>query len=144
MRALWRRLARIDPELLGPIPHRSAEAQADLIMIRARANLVRSRTALVNAARGLTKFYGERLRGCNPRNMDAEKRKGLSAELQIALEPLLRAIESLSQQILDYNECIEQMAGESYREPDFDVRYGLGIGCRHSKVSHSQRVHRSE
>ena|SRR5215475_3869871 len=95
MRAPWR-LARIDPELLGPIQHRSAEAQADLIMIRARANLVQSRTALVNAARGLTKSYGEQLRGCNPRNMDAEQSKGLSAELQIALEPLLRAIESLS------------------------------------------------
>ena len=110
------RLARIDPELLGPIQHRSARAQADLIMIRARAGLVRARTALINAARGLTKSYGERLRGCNPRNMDAEKRKGLSAELQLALEPLLRAIESLSQQILDYNERIEQMARDGYPE----------------------------
>src|SRR5262252_2511573 len=52
------RLARIDPELLGPIQHRSARAQADLITIRARAALVRSRTALVNAVRGLTKSYG--------------------------------------------------------------------------------------
>ena len=110
------RLARIDPELLGPIRHRSARAQADLIMIRARASLVRSRTALVNAGRGLTKSYGERLRGCTARNMDAEKRKGLSAELQIALEPLLRTIESQSQQILDYNERIEQMAWDGYAE----------------------------
>src|SRR5262245_59686579 len=110
------RLARIDPELLGPIQHRSAEAQADLIMIRARASLVRTRTALVNAARVLTKSYGERLRGCSQRNMDAEKSKELSAELQIALEPLLRAIESLSQQILDYNERIEQMARDGYPE----------------------------
>ena len=85
-------------------------------MIRARAGLVRARTALINAARGLTKSYGERLRGCNPRNMEAEKRKGLSAELQLALEPLLRAMESLSQQILDYNERIEQMAGDGYAE----------------------------
>jgi len=110
------RLARVDPELLGPIRHRSARAQADLIMIRARAGLVRARTALVNAARGLTKSYGERLRGCSPRNMDAEKSKGLSAELQMALEPLLRAIESLSQQILDYNKRIEQMARDRYPE----------------------------
>src|SRR6202451_1648768 len=110
------RLARVDPELLGPIQNRSARAQADLIMIRARAGLVRARTALVNAARGLTKSYGERLQGCNPRNMNAEKRKGLSAELQMALEPLLRAIESLSQQILDYNKRIEQMAGDRYPE----------------------------
>jgi transposase len=48
--------------------------------------------------------------------MDAEKRKGLSAELQLALEPLLRAIESLSQQVLAYNESIQQKAEESYPE----------------------------
>ena len=39
------RLARIDPELLYPVKHRSAEAQADLMMIRARAGLVRARRA---------------------------------------------------------------------------------------------------
>jgi transposase len=63
------RLVRIDPELLCPVKHRSAEAQADLTVIRARAALVRTRTMLVNAARGLTKSYGERLRGCNARGM---------------------------------------------------------------------------
>ena len=67
------RLARIDPQLLSPVKHRSAKAQADLTVIRARAGLVRSRTALINTARGLTKSYGERLRGCNPRNMNPEK-----------------------------------------------------------------------
>ena len=54
------RLARIDPELLCPVKHRSVKAQADLTVIRARAGLVRARTALVNAARGLAKSYGER------------------------------------------------------------------------------------
>jgi transposase len=49
------RLARIDPELLYPVKHRSAKAQADLTLIRARAGLVRARTGLVNAARGLAK-----------------------------------------------------------------------------------------
>src|SRR5947209_10441561 len=48
------RLARIDPKLLSPIQHRSAQAQADLSVIRARYALVRARTALVCAARGLT------------------------------------------------------------------------------------------
>src|ERR1700686_498380 len=59
------RLARIDPQLLCPVQHRSARAQADLTVIRARAGLVRARTALVNTTRGLAKSYGERLRGCN-------------------------------------------------------------------------------
>lgn len=58
------RLARIDPQLLCPVKHRSAKAQGDLTVIRARAGLVRARTALVNTARGLAKSYGERLRGC--------------------------------------------------------------------------------
>ena len=39
------RLVRIDPELLCPVKHRSVKAQADLTVIRARAGLVRARTA---------------------------------------------------------------------------------------------------
>src|SRR5260221_1307730 len=35
-----RTLARIDPELLGPVRHRSAKAQIHLTVIRARAELV--------------------------------------------------------------------------------------------------------
>src|SRR5260370_2033404 len=56
------RLARIDPQLLCPVQHRSAKAQADLTVIRARAGLGRARTALVNTAPGLAKRYAERLR----------------------------------------------------------------------------------
>src|SRR5450432_836464 len=108
------RLARIDPKLLSPVKHRSAKAQADLTVIRARAGLVRARTALVNTVRGLAKSYGERLRGCNVRNMNPEKAEGLSPELQTALEPLLNAIESLSERIVEYNERIEKLAQQSY------------------------------
>jgi transposase len=108
------RLARIDPQLLSPVQHRSAKAQADLTVIRARAGLVRARTALVNTVRGLAKSYGERLRGCNVRNMNPEKAEALSPELQKALGPLLAGIESLSEQIREYNERIEKLAQESY------------------------------
>ena len=108
------RLARIDPELLCPVKHRSAKAQADLTVIRARAGLVRARTALVNTARGLAKSYGERLRGCNVRNMNPEKAAVLSPELQKALEPLLTALPALSEQIREYNERIEALARQSY------------------------------
>src|SRR5262249_21653819 len=108
------RLARIDPQLLSPVKHRSAQAQADLAVIRARAGLVRARTGLVNAARGVAKSYGERLRGCNVRNMNPEKAEGLSPELQRALEPLLSAIEEVSKRICEYNERIDELAQESY------------------------------
>ena len=69
------RLARIDPQLLSPIQHRSAQAQADLTVIRARYALVRARTALVCAARGLTKSFGERIRGRNPKGLSRPRVK---------------------------------------------------------------------
>ena len=103
------RLARLDPALLYPVKHRSRQGQADLAMIRARAGLVRARTALVNTARGLAKSYGERLHGCNVRNLNPEKAEALSPELQAALEPLLAALESV-----EYNQRIETLAQERY------------------------------
>jgi transposase len=108
------RLARIDPQRLYPVKHRSVQAQADLTLIRARAGLVRARTGLVHTARGLAKSYGERLRGCNVRNLNPEKAESLSPELQVALEPLLHAIEALSERIAEYNERIEALAERSY------------------------------
>jgi len=93
------RLARIDPQLLSPVQHRSAEAQIHLTEIRARAELVRARTALVNSARGLAKSYGERLRKCGTQPVGRELAMGLSAELRAALDPLLREIESLNEHI---------------------------------------------
>ena len=108
------RLARIDPGLLSPVTHRSAQAQVDLTVIRARAALVRARTSLVNTARSLAKSYGERIRGCNVRNMDPEKAESLSPELQRALEPLLAAIASVSEQIAEYNQRIEKLAQDNY------------------------------
>jgi transposase len=112
------RLVRIDPELLRPVKHRSAEAQADLTVIRARAALVRTRTMLVNAARGLTKSYGERLRGCNARGMKPQAAQDLSPELKSALEPLMREAESVSEGICEYDQMLESMARNRYPEAE--------------------------
>jgi transposase len=109
------RLARIDPELLGPVRHRSAKAQIHLTAIRARAALVSARTALVNAARGLTKSYGERLRKCGTPQMNREITEGLNPELRDVLDPLLKEIESLNERIAEYDRRIEQIAKEVYR-----------------------------
>jgi transposase len=110
------RLARIDPGLLGPVRHRSAKGQIHLKAIRARAALVGTRTALVNAARGLTKSYGERLRKCGTGQMNWEIAKGLSQELRDASDPLLGEIESLNECIAEYDRRIEQIATEVHPE----------------------------
>jgi transposase len=110
------RLARIDPELLSPVQHRSAQAQLHLTETRARAGLVSARTALVNAARGLVKSYGERLRKCGTQQVSRETTSGLSSGLREALQPLLREVESLNERIKEYDRRIEKMAKEKYPE----------------------------
>ena len=110
------RLARIDPELLGPIRHRSVQAQIHLTVIRARAELVSARTALVNAARGLVKSYGQRLPKCGTQQVGRELAAALSTELREVLEPLLKEIESLNERIKEYDERMEKIAKEVYPE----------------------------
>jgi len=110
------RLARIDPELLSPVKHRSAQAQLHLAEIRARAGLVSARTALVNAVRGLVKSYGERVRKCGTQQFRRETTSGLSGGLREALEPLLREVESLNERIKEYDRRIEKMAKQTYPE----------------------------
>lgn len=121
------RLARIDPELLSPIRHRSAQAQADLMVIRARAVLVEARTMLVNAARGLTKSFGERLGSCGTGQVRKELAKPLSEPLQAALKPLLGEVESVSERIRQYDEQIESIAKDRYPEIEL-LKQVHGVG----------------
>src|SRR5713226_5613489 len=123
------RLARIDPELLGPVRHRSAKAQIHLTVIRARAELVSARTALVNAARGLVKSYGERLPKCGTNQVSEKLAEGLSAELRDVLVPLLREVESLSERIQEYDERMEKIAKEVYPEVSL-LKQVKGVGTQ--------------
>jgi transposase len=123
------RLARIDPELLGPVRHRSAKAQIHLTVIRARAELVRARTALVNAARGLVKSSGQRLPKCGTEQVSRELATGLNAELREVLEPLLKEIESLNERIQEYDARMEKIARESYPQVEL-LKQVKGVGTQ--------------
>jgi transposase len=102
--------------LLSLVKHRSPQAQIQLTVIRARAALVSTHTALVNAARGLTKSYGQRLKKCGTEQMNRDSSEGLSQELREALDPLLREIESLNERIAEYNRRIEKIAKKFIRK----------------------------
>ena len=124
------RLARIDPELLGPVRHRSAQAQIHLTVIRARAELVSARTALVNAAaRGLVKSYGQRLPKCGTQQVSRELSAGLHAELREVLEPLLNEVESLNERIQEYEVRMEKIAKESYPHVEL-LKQVKGVGTQ--------------
>jgi transposase len=121
------RLARVDPQLLRPIQHRSEEAQAHLMVIRVRAALVEMRTSLVNTARGLAKSVGERLPKCDTDQMGVGRMEGLPAKLQQALQPLLKEVESLTEKIKESDVSIEQIARTEYPETAL-LRQVSGVG----------------
>jgi len=123
------RLARIDPQLLSPVKHRSAKAQIHLTEIRARAELVSARTALVNAARGSVKSYGERLPKCGTQQVSRKLAAGLSTELRDVLEPLFREIESLNERIQEYDQRMEKIAKELYPEVSL-LQQVKGVGTQ--------------
>ena len=123
------RLARIDPALLGPVRHRSVQAQLHLTVIRARAELVSARTALVNAARGLVKSYGQRLPKCGTYQVSRELAAALSTELRDVLEPLLKEIESLNERVKEYDERMEKIAKEVYPEVSL-LKQVKGVGTQ--------------
>jgi transposase len=120
------RLARIDPQLLRPIQHRSEKAQTALV-IRVRAALIAVRTSLVNTARGLAKATGERLPKCDADQMGMLKAESVPAKLRQLLEPQLKEVESLTEKIKDSDRKIEQIAREDYPETTLLQQVG-GVG----------------
>jgi transposase len=124
---LLARLARVDPQLLRPIRHRSEQAQADLMTIRIRAALVEARTSLVNAARGFAKAQGDRLPTCDADAMGVEKMEALPAEMRERLRPLLEQVESLTEKIQELEAKIEQIARTKYPETEL-LRQVKGVG----------------
>ena len=124
---LLARLARVDPQLLRPIRHRSEQAQADLMRIRVRAALVEARTRLVNAARGFAKAMGERLPACDTDSMGVERMESLPEALRETLKPLLEQVESLTEKIKESDAKIEQIARTQYPETELLTQvHGVG------------------
>lgn len=103
------RLAACDPRLLSPIQHRSQESQQDLNLIQARATLVKARTMIVNALRGLVKSAGGRLPACSTESLPARAAAAIPPELTGTALPLLEQIGLLSKQIARMDKQIEQL-----------------------------------
>jgi transposase len=103
---LLARIGRADPKLLSPIQHRSMDAHADLLVIRARDTLVRQRTKTVNAVRGMTKTFGVSLPRCSPATFPEKVVEIIPESLQPALAPLLKVIEGLTKLIRRYDRKI--------------------------------------
>jgi transposase len=115
---LLARLGRADETLLSPVKHRRSEAQADLAVTKARDALVRTRTKLVNHARGLVKSFGERLPSCTAESFHRTARTHIPEALKAALEPLFSVLERIDEQIAAYDHQVQELAK---KYPDVEV-----------------------
>jgi transposase len=90
------RYARLDPEILRPIAHRTVEQQEALTLIRARDLMVRLRIAAVNAVRGLTKSCGRRMPASTTSCFAKRSLAVMPPELAQALGPVLEQIAEMT------------------------------------------------
>jgi transposase len=110
------RYARLDPEILRPIAHRTVEQQEALTLIRARDLMVRLRTAAVNAVRGLTKSCGHRMPASSTRCFAKRSLAVMPPGLTQALRPVLEQIAEMTLKIKQYDRQIQQLGQAQYPE----------------------------
>ncbi|MEX0842817.1 MAG: IS110 family transposase, partial [Gemmatimonadota bacterium] len=125
------RVGRMDPELLAPVTHGGRQAQADRGVLRARQRLVRIRGQLINQVRGAVKSWGERLPSCGAATFVKRVDEGIPEALRPALDPLLRQIGAISQEIKGFDEQIERLCEERYPETRL-LRQVPGVGPKTS------------
>ena len=123
---LLARFAASDPTLLSPVRHRSLARQQDLNLIQARATLVRARTMIVNALRGLVKSEGGRLPACSTESLPRRVQVAIPPSLTPVATPLVEQIARLNEQIAGMDQQIEKLRD---KYPEIAVlRTAPGVG----------------
>jgi transposase len=121
------RLGRVDPKSLYPIRHRSSQVRADLLVLRARDALVASRTELINTVRALVKTMEARLSSCSSEAFSKKAEMEIPTEFRETLQPLMRLIARLNDEIKSYDQKIEQLASKKYKHTQL-LRQVTGVG----------------
>lgn len=122
------RVGAFDPSLLAPIRHRGKQACVDMILLKARDQLVRERTRLVNLVRGETKSHGTRLPKMDARYFHARASEHLPDDLRIALEPMLAVLATIEAKIRHYDAEIARVSKERYAEETACLQQVAGVG----------------
>ena len=112
------RQGRADRKLLYPIRHRGEEAQQHLEMIRARDQLVRARTKLINHTRGAVKSLGSRIGRCSADAFAGRAADAIPLEIRPALTPLLEVISDLTARIRGFDRELAKVVEQKYPEAE--------------------------
>ena len=123
---LLAQLAYVGPALLSPIHSRSAQTQLDLTVIRAREVAVQTRTKMVNAVRGMVKSTGHRLPASATLTFARKAMEACPEALRPALLPLIRLVETLTDDIAAYDRLVVETAGAYPETQAIQTIHGVG------------------
>jgi transposase len=121
------RIGRVDPQLLHPIWLRDEKTLAVRAALRARRQLVWSRTRLINLVRAECKVHGTTLPTCTSSAFARRARPAMPEILQPFLTPVLDTIEALTRQVCLYDEQLERVSREEFPETQL-LRQVPGVG----------------
>ncbi len=113
------RLCRADVELLSPIRHRSEQCQRDLVRVKVRDALVRTRVNQMNSVRFLMKSLGVKIpSGCKASVFVKRVREELSEDYLELVEPLLAMLDGIESKIREVDKQLEELAAKQYPETE--------------------------
>ena len=120
---LLARVARLDLAILQPVYEKSESTLAIRVEMRARTQLVRTRTKLVNLVRNSLKLFGARPPKCSPETFHSKVE--LPELLVPALSPILQVLSTLHREIELCDKALLQRCQQRETEL-FRQIYGVG------------------
>ena len=108
------RLARVEPALLHPIQHGTAQAQHDLLGLKLRDALVRTRVSLINAVRFTLKSLGHAVRNPSSESFHKTVLADVPADCLPVVQPLLTVLAHVTEQIKGMERDLVQRGKKDY------------------------------
>lgn len=109
-------LALHRPRWLPVVHHRGRATREDFLLLKAHEQLVRARSHLVNAVRGLVKPFGMRVPTCSTRVFADRAREAIPDALYASLRPVVDTVEDLSGRIRGLERRFEELIDARYPE----------------------------
>jgi transposase len=104
------RIGRVDPKLLKPIRHGSADAQRELLSIKMRDALVRQRVNIISAIRFTLKSLGHRVSNPSTARFHKVVLEQVPKECVTLIEPMVEVLAEMTRRIKDLDRIIKRAA----------------------------------
>ena len=110
------RIARMEPALLYPVQHGSAQAQHDLLRIKLRDSLVRARVGVINSLRFTLKSLGYAIANPSTERFHKVIQEQVPESVGSVIAPSVQALKELSLRIKLLDREIATLARSKYPE----------------------------